>query len=50
VSQVRALIMSISAGTSSPESMLTGDLHGGLDVVKESDSEGLCANVSETRQ
>jgi hypothetical protein len=40
--------LSISAGTGSPEGVVTGDHHRGLDVVKKSNSEGLTANVRDT--
>jgi hypothetical protein len=40
----------ISGGTSSPEGVLTADPHRGLDVVKKSNSEGLCANVRDTEK
>jgi hypothetical protein len=40
----------ISAGTGSPEGVLTGDPHRGLDVVKTSNSGGLYANVRDTEK
>jgi hypothetical protein len=42
--------LSISAGTGSLEGVLTGDPHRGLDVVKKSNFEGLCANVRDTQK
>jgi hypothetical protein len=42
--------LSISAGTGSLEGVLTGDPNGGLDVVKKSNCEGLCANVRDTEK
>jgi hypothetical protein len=42
--------LSISAGTSSWEGVLTGDPHRGLDVVKKSNSDGLYANVRDTEK
>jgi hypothetical protein len=41
--------LSISAGTSSPEGVLTGVPHRGPVIAKKLNSEGLTRNVSETR-